>query len=551
MLKNLLIKNYVLIKKLDITLSSALNIITGETGAGKSIMLGALGLLLGKRADSKSLFSNDKKCIIEAEFEVASYALTDLFDELDLDYENPCLIRREISPNGKSRAFINDTPVNLATLKRISTRLLDIHSQHDTLLLGSENYQRELVDIFAENQSIFQIYQKTYQVYRKAEKAYQNLKKEAQEITQELDYQTFLFQELEKAELDDISQEDLEQKLNKLENAEMIKTNLNLMLEQLSKSEFSAENLIQSILLTIRPIAEFSKNYQQLYQRLESTSFELQDIAQEIENEEDSLFFDQDEFEEIQNQLSQIYHLQNKHKVQTISELLSIREELRIKTERAANFDEELENLDKNRAEAYKKLLKQGKKLTASRQKIAPKIQKELVSKLQFVGMQNARFGLQITPRKPDLSGCDIIEFLFSANKGIAPQPLKNAASGGEFSRLMLCLKRMIAGKMALPSIIFDEIDTGISGEIAIKVSQLLNEMAREHQLLVISHLPQTAANGKTHFFVYKENGKSETISRIRKLSAQERITEIAQMIGGKNFGKSAVQSAKELLEMY
>ncbi len=551
MLKNLLIKNYVLIKKLDIQLSPALNIITGETGAGKSIMLGALGLLLGKRADTKSLYSADKKCVVEGEFEIGDYALQSLFKQQELDYEKTCVIRREISPSGKSRAFINDTPVNLATLKLIASRLIDIHSQHDTLLLGSEEYQRELTDILAANHAELKTYQAAYHRFKVSEKALENLRREAQEIKNELDYHTFLFQELEKAELDALHQEELEQKLKRLENAETIKTNLNVMLEQLMRAEFSIENILQSVMVSIRPISSFSDSYQQLSDRLESTAVELRDITNEIETEEEGLFFDQEEYENTQAQLSMLYNLQNKHHVQGVAELIAIREELRQKTERASNFDEELAKLEAEKSKNFAFLLEEGKKLTLTRQQVAPKIEQELVEKLQFVGMPNATFQLRVSPKKPEASGCDLVEFLFSANKGVAPQPLKNSASGGEFSRLMLCIKRILAGKTSLPTIIFDEIDTGISGEIAIKVSHLLNEMSKKHQLLVISHLPQTAANGHTHFFVYKENFKESTISHIRRLSEEERIVEIAQMIGGKNPGKSALESAKELLEMY
>jgi len=551
MLSHLIIKNYVLIEHLEISPSPFLNIITGETGAGKSIILGAIDLLSGKRADSKVLFDPSKKCVIEGHFELKNELLKPIFLENDIDFEPKCIVRREISPSGKSRAFLNDTPVNLTILRQVSENLLDIHSQHDTILLASDYFQRNILDIFAQNQGLLLDYQGVYKQWQKTEKAYEELKTAVVQYKKELDYNNFLLEELYKANLDNLHQHELEEQLQILENAEHIKEIFNTLLEQFSKSEFSVENSLRTGLAIFRKISGFSDVYQQLVERLESVRIEFGDIVSEIEKQEENIHFDPENQQIIQNRLSQLYNLQNKHQVQQVADLLKIRQDLQQKVEAVLHFDEKMADLEKEKQKAHKKMLDCAEKLGASRRQIVPEISKNIAEMLHFVGLPNAVLKIDIQKILPTLYGTDGVDFLFSANKGVAPQALKNVASGGEFARLMLCLKRLLAGKMDLPTIIFDEIDTGISGEIAIKVSRLLKEMAANHQLFVISHLPQTAANGDAHYFVFKTEKDDRTISQIRKLDKKERIAEIAQMIGGQNPSKTAYKSAEELLEMY
>ncbi|TAD96477.1 MAG: DNA repair protein RecN [Bacteroidetes bacterium] len=552
MLSNLLIKNYVLIENLEIQPSESLNIITGETGAGKSIILGALGLLLGNRADTKILFHQNEKCIIEGEFKIENPEIRPIFEQEDLDFDPNCTIRREISPNGKTRAFINDTPVNLPTLKNIANRLVDIHSQHDTLLLETNEFQLKIVDIYAQNQQIYQAYLLVYRQFLTAEREYEKLKKEIADYLQEFDYNHYLLDELLKANLDSLDQDDLEEQLSMLENVENIKVQINAVLYQLTQSEYSAEESLRQAKNTLNSITSFSKTYESLGERLGSVFIEIRDIISELESEEEGLYFDGEKFQYVQNQLDALYKLQKKHNVESLAELRKIQADLQIKVEKVSNSDMELEELRLKKEKIYSELLLEAQKLTDSRQQTIPIIEQELDRLLRFVGIPEPQLCLQLTAVKPELSGADQVKFLFSANRGIAPQELKNVASGGEFARLMLCIKRILAGKTALPTIIFDEIDTGISGEIAIKVGKLLHEMSKEHQLLIISHLPQTASiNGASHYFVYKDNSTGRTISRVKKLSKDERVSEIAQMIGGHNPSNTAMKSAKELLEMY
>lgn len=551
MLKNLLIKNYALIKHLEIDPSSQLNIITGETGAGKSIMLGALGLLLGNRADSKVLFDEDEKCVIEGNFDIGAYNLQPIFENADIDFEQQCLIRREITPSGKSRAFINDSPVTLDVLKQISVRLMDIHSQHDTLQLGSNEYQLQVVDAYAQNKNVIAPYREIYREYKKAESAYKKLITEAESYSKELDYNKFLLDELVKAQLDDVSQAELEQELEVLENAETIKSKLNLALEGLTNMEQGAEKTIKTVLAALNQISSYSDRYEALRARLESLSIELSDISSELTGEEESVYFDEEKTAAVQEKLSALYQLQKKHHVTGVEELIALRDELDRKVSLVLNLDTEIEAAQQKKEKLQKEMLEAAAKLTASRTAVTPKIEKELDGLLHDLGMPNAKMSIQVRQIAPDSSGVDEITFLFSANKGVKPETLKNVASGGEFSRLMLCIKYILAGKTALPTIIFDEIDTGISGEVAIKVGKMIKRMSERHQLFVISHLPQMAANGDSHYYVYKDNSSTRAISRIKKLSEEERISEIAQMIGGATPSKTAFENAKELLNMY
>lgn len=550
MLKQLTIKNYVLIESLSFSPSSKFNIITGETGAGKSIILGALGLLLGSRADIKVLFDQNKKCIIEGEFNIESYQLQDFFEEHDIDYDRNCILRREIAKNGKSRAFINDTPVRLEIIKKLGEKLLDIHSQHQTLLLNTENFQTYILDSFAGNQNLVTEYQKNYKAYKAVLKEYESLIESSYFAQKELDFNQFLLNELLKGELQEGELQKLEQENEILDNAEIIKASFHQSTQALSNDEQSLMNQLHDVLNLLKQVSGFTPVYQNLYDRLNSSVIELEDIASEIEREENDIDFDFDRAEFIKDRLNSLYHLTQKHNVNSVSELIAIQEDLEDKVNQVLNFDENLAKKKKEADEKLKIALEIAQKLSVSRKEIIPIIEKELQELLTDLGMPNARLIIHQEKVSPNSNGIDKISFLFSANKGIKPEGLKNVASGGEFSRLMFSIKYILADKTALPTIIFDEIDSGISGEVSIKMGKMMTKMAQNHQVMCITHQPQVAGQGNAHYFVYKDNSQEKTISSIRKLSEEERLQEIAQMIGGENPSQIALDNAKELLNI-
>lgn len=548
MLRNLSIENYALIKQLEIEPSSTLNIITGETGAGKSIMLGAIGLLLGKRAESKVVFDESKKCVIEGIFDIKAYEMKPLFEELDLDYESECIIRREISSNGKSRAFINDTPTTLDALKAIGSRLMDVHSQHETLALGNNTYQLQIIDIIAGNKELLLQYKNAYADFKEKQRIHKDLIEEGSQISKESDYTQFLFDELDKAQLRSGEQEELEEELSKLEHAEEIKTKLNEALMMADRAEFNAASMLQELKSMLSSISNYGKSYEALRERLESLQIELKDIVGELEDEDGKIEVDPQRTVECQDRLGLIYKLQQKHQVSSIHELLTIYDELGNKVLKVSNLDEAIEEAAKAEAEAIKNARMLAEELSKSRTLVFESFCTSIKSLLVDLGMPNA--SLQVKRQEVELnqSGFDSIEILFSANKGIAPSPLKQAASGGEFSRLMFAIKYILADKTALPTIVFDEIDTGISGEIAIKMAQMMRKMASKHQVITITHLPQIAAKGQSHYFVFKDESEQTTSSQIKLLTEEERLREIAEMIGGKNPSSTAYESAKELI---
>lgn len=551
MLTNLQIKNYALIEHLILVPDRALNIITGETGAGKSIMLGALGLLLGNRADTRTLFNPTEKCIIEAEFDVSGYIIKSIFEEEELDYEDHCIIRREISPQGKTRAFINDTPVNLESLRKVSSQLMDVHSQHDNLLLGANDYQLQIVDTFAQNHDILEKYKADYQAYHKASKAWEKLILEAKESKKEFDYNSFLLDELQKIKLKAGELEVLEQELNKLENAEDVKSKLLISVGYLNESEQSIIALLTSTLANINSISSFGEQYDQLKQRVQSCLIELKDITTEVENEAEAVELDNEKISVIQQRLDLLYNLLQKHQVKSDHELLTIQQTLEEKVNKVLNIDEALEKAKATVEKTEKTVLKSAEVLSKSRVVALPIIEKQIADLLKDLGMPNASLKIDSEIIKPSPTGINVINLLLSANKGIKPQPIKNVASGGEFSRLMLAIKYILASKRALPTIIFDEIDTGISGEVSIKVGNMMREMSRNHQLIAITHLHQIAAQGSAHYFVYKDNSSDKTVSRIKKLTNDERVMEIAQMIGGQNPSKAVIENAQEILSKH
>ncbi|WP_266367145.1 DNA repair protein RecN [Tellurirhabdus rosea] len=548
MLSHLLIKNYALIQQLEIEPDSSLNIVTGETGAGKSIMLGALGLLLGNRADSKVLYNPEEKCVIEGTFDISGYIIEHIFEEEDLDYEQTCVVRREISPSGKSRAFVNDTPVNLEALRRISTQLMDIHSQHDSVLLGSNEFQLQIVDTYAQNDALLRTYRVDYRAYRQKQEAYDTLRSEASAMKKEFDYNQFLLDELAKVSLKADEQEQLEQELNVLENAEVIRERLQLSAEYLDNPEQSVVALLKSVVSNLGYINKLSEQFDALRERAQSSLIELRDLSEEISSELDRVDTNETRAEAVRERLNVVYQLQTKHQVKTIAELLAIQESLEQKVSKVLNLDEELENAKVEAEAARQRMMDSAERLSASRKAVLLPIEKEIGGLLSDLGMPNATLSLQADTGKPTGSGIDTITFLFSANKGIKLQQLKNVASGGEFSRLMMAIKYILASKRSLPTIVFDEIDTGVSGEIAIKMGNMMRDMAHNHQIISITHLHQIAAQGAAHYFVYKDHSGNKTVSRIKKLTFEERVREIAQMIGGNNPSATVISNAREIL---
>lgn len=553
MLADLRIDNYALIEHLHLKPSGRLTIITGETGAGKSIMLGAIGLLLGNRADSKLLFNQKAKCVVEGTFDVGHHPeVVAIFraEDLDLEDDGLAILRREVTPTGKSRAFVNDTPVTLETLRRISEHLVDIHSQHDTLLLGNEEYQLSLLDAYAGLLPLRHQYQAAFQAFRKAETDVKRLESQLAQQQRELDFNSFLLSELEEARLADGEQEELEEELKVLENAEEIKGKLTQAADALTDGEYAASGNLKGVVTLLGQLAGFADTYAALRERLQSALIEVNDIADELSQAERRTEADPKRLAVVEERLNVLYSLQRKHAVRTTAELISVRDGLR---GRVGNVQELEHTLDATRTAlktAKADVQRVGKSLSDGRKEAFPKFEQETRDLLAELGMPNARLVVrhEATPA-PQPSGLDSVGLLFTANRGSQPQTLAKAASGGEFSRLMLAVKYLLAQKTALPTIIFDEIDTGISGEVALKVARLLRQMAGKHQCLAITHLPQMAAAGDLHYFVYKEETPERTISRLKILGKEERVQEIAQMIGGATPGKAAVQSAKELLK--
>jgi DNA repair protein RecN (Recombination protein N) len=548
MLKHLTIKNYALIRHLELEPSAHLNVVTGETGAGKSIMLGAIGLLMGNRAETKVLWDENEKCVTEGVFNIKDYKLKSFFKSEDLDYDDNTVIRREISPGGKSRAFINDTPVTLEVMKRVGSLLMDIHSQHETLLLGNQSFQLKLIDAYAENQLLLEQYAEVWSEYLKAKKEYETLTSEAETLRQEADYIRFQLDELTKANFEENEQSALESEIKIMEHAEEIKNRFQTVLELLSRSEYASRSSLSEARSHLQSVSSYADKYSGLFQRLDSVLIELDDLLGEIENEEERIEFDPERSEFVKERLSVLYRLLKKHRAADLKELLVIQENLREKDSITSNVDEALSKAKNAFDTADKKVRTLAAKISDTRKKTLKPLSNQLVKLLQEVGILNATLQIDVQPTEPTSTGIDKIDILFSANKGIAPRPLAQVASGGEFSRLMFCIKYVMAEKTAMPTLILDEIDSGISGEVAIKLGNLMKSMSKTHQLITISHLPQVAAKGDAHYFVYKDNSAAKTMSNIRELKKEERIQEIAKMIGGENPSKIALQNAQELL---
>ena len=552
MLKQLYIKNYALIDLLDIELYPGFSVITGETGAGKSIILGAIGLLLGQRADSKSIKTGAEKCVIEAHFDLSRYPMQEFFDENEIEQDAAdTIVRRELTSAGKSRAFINDTPVSLSMLKELGEQLVDVHSQHQNLLLQKQDFQLNVVDIIANDQKELALYQQTYSELQAAKSQLQTLKDDIERNRQSLDFLQFQYEELDNAKLTEGEQEELEQQNETMEHAEDIKSALYEADNALYSERTGAVSLVRTAQNALSGISKVMPNTAELAERLESCRIELKDIAEEVSSLLEDTDFDPSELEHIQARLDRLYELEKKYHADTVEELISQRDELKQKLSNIENSDEALAELEAKCQQLTAKSQQQADTLTKLRQKAGKHIEEQLRQRLVPLGMPNVRFEVSIAKGELGKNGQDAVSFLFSANTSTPLQPVAQVASGGEIARVMLSLKAMISGAVKLPTIIFDEIDTGVSGKIAEKMAGIMQEMGQtERQVISITHLPQIASKGAHHYRVSKEETPKGTTSRMVELSQDERVDEIAQMLSGSDVTEAAIANAKQLLKM-
>ena len=551
MLRSLYIQNYALIEKLDISFEQGFSVITGETGAGKSIILGAIGLLLGQRADVKSIRTGATKCIIEARFDISNYHMQPFFEENELDYEDECILRRELYASGKSRAFINDTPAQLAQMKELGEQLIDIHSQHQNLLLNKEGFQLNVLDLLAHDEPALSAYQAAYKQWKQAQNDLDRLLERAARDKADEDYIRFQWEQLEEAHLTKGEQEELEQEAETLSHAEDIKASL-YRTDQLFNNEEGGllSNLkeccnIMAELQVVYPAAEEWAN------RLESSYIELKDIADEVSDREEQVEFNPTRLDEVNERLNLIYSLQQKHRMDTVDELMALRDDYATRLASISSSDEEIETLKKRCGELQSEVRRQAAGLTEARREAAREVERQMAARLVPLGMPNVRFVVDMGERKePGLHGMDTVTFLFSANKNGTLQNISSVASGGEIARVMLSVKAMIAGAVKLPTIVFDEIDTGVSGEIADRMADIMQEMANnDRQVISITHLPQIASRGRAHYKVYKKDNETETNSHIRRLTDEERVEEIAHMLSGATLTEAALNNARALLK--
>ena len=549
MLKQLYIRNYALIEELTIDLSNGLTILTGETGAGKSIILGALGLVLGKRADISSLKNNKEKCIVEAKFTIGRYNLKEFFSNHDLDFEEDTILRREILPSGKSRAFVNDTPVTLPVINELKSFLIDIHSQNQTLQLSDTNYQFYILDSLSKNHENVKEYRSELNQFKSLTAELEEIERHQREVHQQYDYNLHLYNELDEAQLEIGEQEELESKLEKLNNVEDIKRSLSEAIYLSMDDEAGLQNALYTLEQNVSKIAPFAKEYEELSNRISSLKIEFDDIVNELENENENVEYDPIQLERLNDRLQLIFQLQKKHYVATIEELLEVYETLSKKVQSVEN-SEAIVTAKKLEIEVSRKNLNRiSAIISKNRNSVLSSFQSELENILYNLGMQHTQFHINLSGSDEFLSnGKDKLDFLVSTNKGANFGDLKKVASGGELSRIMLSIKRILSQNTFLPTIIFDEIDTGVSGEISNKIAAIMQEMSSNMQVLAITHLPQIAAKGTHHFKVFKEDNQSVTLTRIKELSSDERIVEIAEMLSGKNVSESAITHAKQLL---
>jgi len=549
MLCNLVVENYALISRLEIEFRKGLTIITGETGAGKSILLGALSLILGKRADTSVLYNKEKKCIVEGTFDITGYGLSGFFTEYGIDYDNQTIIRREISSAGKSRAFINDIPVNLELLTELGNKLIDIHSQHQNLDLANSTFQMKVIDSFAKSERALKEYRVNFQEYYDIQKAFQQFSEEAVRSRTELDYLLFQYSQLEESKLTDGEQEELEFELEKLTHAEEIKTGL---LNASSLLQGEGPSVIQQLkdsLAAIIKISRFLHEKDSLSARINSAYIEIKDIAHEIETLNNQLSFDPGRLAEVNDRLTVIYNLEKKHRVSTLQDLILLRDQLKEKIATIHSYDFNLAGLEKKLSNSYEAMKASADKLSALRRKAIPAIEQHITRMLLEVGIPGATFIIELGSSEEFSGlGSDTIRFLFSANRNMSPQDIARVASGGEISRLMLCIKSLMSDSTGLPAIIFDEIDTGVSGDIAERVGNIIYRMSERMQIINITHLPQVASKGNYHYLVYKSDEGKIPMTRIKLLNTEERIIEIAKMLSGEEITPAALENARVLL---
>ena len=549
MLTALSIKNYALIDDLKVDFPEGFIIITGETGSGKSIMLDALSLILGKRADMSALRNKEEKCIIEAEFSLQNYEFQPLFQELDIDYDPQTIIRREILPSGKSRAFVNDVPATLEVLSRLGQVLVDIHSQHQTLALSDTSFQFAIIDAMANNKSLLTEYVQLHQLLKKEQKKLEELIEFQKNAKKEYDYNLHQLKELKSATLEEGILEELEESYEEASNIEDIKENVSESLYLLNDENIGILNNLRELKCSFSSLTEYKQLYRDLYERIESAFLELEDLASEISDIDESIEADPDNLEQISKQLNKIYSLQKKHSVATVEELMAIQQELEEAVSKTESVDIDLNKQKKIVEEQYTATLKKANQLHKAREKVIPALDKKLTNFMHELGMPNGRFSITLTATDTFFAnGNDELSFLFSANKGGDFGQLKKVASGGELSRIMLAVKAIMAEHTALPTIMFDEIDTGVSGEISQKMGDIMKQMSQNRQVFAITHLPQIAAKGAYHFKVFKEDSKGKTTTHLKLLTEEERITELSEMLEGKNSGASARNHAIELL---
>lgn len=551
MLQSIFIQNYALIDKLDIAFEPGFSVITGETGAGKSIILGAIGLLLGQRADVKAIRNGANKCIVEAKFNIASYGMEEFFKANDIEYDSEeCILRREVNINGKSRAFINDTPASLAQMKVLGEKLIDVHSQHQNLLINKEGFQLNILDILAQDTRELTDYQNEYSEYRKICKELDDCIAKAEETRKEEDYIRFQLQQLDEAELKEGEVAELEQEAETLTHAEDIKAGLYRSAQNIGGDEGGCLTLIKDSINTLQTVCKVFAKANEWKERLESCYIEIKDISHDMDDAQESVEFNPSRLEFVNSRLNMIYSMMQKHHVKTDTELIEIAENYRQQLDMITSSDERISELENKKKKLYDSVIRKAETLTAMRKESAVKIQSQMESLLIPLGMPNVKFAVEICHKKePDTNGMDAVNFLFSANKNGTLQNVASIASGGEIARVMLSLKAMIAGAVKLPTIIFDEIDTGVSGSIAEKMAMIMQDMGRQNrQVLSITHLPQIAARGNAHYKVYKEDNETGTNSHIIRLSDEQRIDEIANMLSGSTMTEAARNNAKSLL---
>jgi len=552
MLRRLYIRNFTLIDELDITFPSGFSVITGETGAGKSIILGAIGLLLGQRADLKTLKQGADRCVIEAHFDLTRYALEPFFNDNDIDYDaTDCIIRRELTAAGKSRAFINDTPVALALLKELGDMLVDIHSQHQNLLLGKQDFQLEVIDTIAADRQQLTDYQTLFADFHEKQRQLKRLQADIERNRQNLDFLQFQYDELANAQLDEDEQEELEQQRDTMEHSEDIKTALYEAQCNLSADEQGVLSLLRKSTSALQSIAHVYPSAAEWAERISNCQIELKDIAQDVDGRLEEIDLDPAELNRVNQRLDKLYDLENKYHAETVGELIQQRDALQRQLSDIENGDEALSALQQDINTLEEKCHKQADALTKVRQQAAKSIEQQIRQRLQTLGMPHVRFEVNVLPTELNKNGQDDIAFLFSANTSSPLQPIAQVASGGEIARVMLSLKAMISGAVKLPTIIFDEIDTGVSGKIAERMAEIMQEMGdNDRQVISITHLPQIAARGTTHYRVSKQETANGTTTRMQQLTADERIHEIAQMLSGSDVSDAAIQNAKELLRL-